>query len=82
MNDALDALDIDRFQNASRRINNQSAARCAERLAGLREIGDTLGTLEALAGFLQARIEYLIPLAQDERRRELDAQRREYETSV
>jgi hypothetical protein len=82
VNDALDALDMDRFQSASRRINNKAAARCAERIASLREIGDALDTLEALAGFLTARIEYLKPLAQEERRRELAEQNREYEASV
>jgi len=82
VNDALDALDMDKFQSAARRINNRSAGRCAERLAGLREVGDALSTLEALAGFLMARIEYLRPLALEERRRELDAQHREYEASL
>jgi division protein CdvB (Snf7/Vps24/ESCRT-III family) len=82
VNDALDALDMDRFQSAAMRINNRSAARCAERIASLREIGDALDTLEALAGFLKARIEYLKPLALEERRRELAAKHREYEASV
>jgi hypothetical protein len=82
VNDALDALDMDRFQSAARRINNKAAARCAERIASLREIGDALDMLEALAGFLKARIEYLRPLAQEERRRQLEAQHREYEASV
>lgn len=82
VNGALDALDMDRFQSAVRRINNKTAARCAERIASLREIGDALDTLEALAGFLKARVEYLKPLAVEERRRELAEQNREYEASV
>jgi hypothetical protein len=82
VNDALDALDMDRFQSAAKRINHQAAARCAERIASLREIGDALDMLEALAGFLKARIEYLQPLAQEERRRELEARHRDYEAQV
>jgi hypothetical protein len=82
VNDALDALDIGRFQCAARRINNRAAARCAERMASLREIGDALDTLEALAGYIKARIEYLGPLARESRNRELDEQNRQYEASV
>jgi hypothetical protein len=82
VNDALEALDLDRFLSCSRRINNQSVSRCADRLEGMREIGDALDTLEALAGFLKARVEYLKPLALEERRRELAQQNREYEASV
>lgn len=82
VNDALDALDMDRFRSAARRINNQSICRCAERLEAMREIGDALDTLEALAGFLRARVEFLRPLALEEKRRELMQQHREYEASV
>jgi hypothetical protein len=76
--DALSALDLDRFQCAARRVNNKSVAKCAERIECLRALPEALDLLEALAGFLTARIEYLKPLAKEERRRELDAQHREY----
>ncbi len=82
VNGALDAMDIDRLRSAAGRINNGPAQRCAERVAALREVGDALDTLEALAGFLKARIEYLKPLAMEERRREMEEQNRVYEASV
>lgn len=81
VNDALEALDMDRFQCAARRINNKSVGRCAEKINSLREIADVLDVLDALAGFLKARIEYLKPLALEERQRELAAQHREYVAS-
>lgn len=82
VNDALDALDLEKFQIAVRRINNRAAAQCAERIGGYRELAAALDVLEALAGFLQARVEYLKPLALAERQRELAAQDREYAASV
>ena len=71
--DALDALDIDGFMDASRRINNKLAQRSAERVVALPEIRDALEALEALEGFLRARIEYLKPLALEERMRERES---------
>ena len=82
VNDALDALDVDKFQSAIRRINNRSVAEVAERIGGQGDVEAALDTLEALAGFLKVRIEYLLPLARDEQRRELAQQHREYAASV
>jgi hypothetical protein len=82
VNDAFDALDMDRFQSAAKRVNNQSLARCAQKIYSLPEISDTLDILEALAGFLKARIEYLRPLVREEQQRELSAQHREYVASL
>lgn len=82
VNDALDALDVDGFMDAARRINNKLAQRSAERVAALREVADALEALEALEGSLRARIEYLKPLALEERRREREAMDREYEGAV
>jgi len=82
VNEALDALDMDRFQRAAKRVNNRSVACLAQKVASFGEIEELLGLMESLAGFLLSRVEYLKPLAMEERRRELEAQNREYVACV
>lgn len=82
VNDALDALDTDRFHSAVRRINDLNLTGCAARIADSRDILDAERLLEELYAAILLRIEYIRPLAREEELGERGYMDWEYERGV